>query len=131
MTHGGLPDEQTQHWDDDTRQQLGQVVFMVCAGSQDKARQGYIRFYQLKRLFNAAEFDQFVEELDEWRKREGHEPLLLIIKEIGDQMAKHGQVIDIDKQPTEVLPVPSVRRYEIITPPLPIIHHEVEQMCLF
>jgi hypothetical protein len=129
MTHGGLPE--ARHWDDDTRQQLGQVVFMVCAGSQEKARQGYIKFYQLKRLFNAVEFDQFVEELDEWRKKKGFKSLSLIIKEIGDQMTKHGQVIDIDEHPTEVPPVPMVKRYEVITPRLPIIHHEVEQMSLF
>jgi hypothetical protein len=131
MTHGGLPESEALHWNDETRQQIGQVVFMLVAGSKDKSKQGYIKFYQLKRKFMADEFDGFILRLDAHRKEKGFTTLSDMVAAVGRKLIASGDTVDFDEQPTGPVEPEAVRRYEIITPPLPVIHHEAEQMSLF
>lgn len=133
-THGGFPESEALHWNDDTQQQLGRIVFLVMSGGTFSAKQGYIKFYQLKRHFMTPEFDELIERLDQHRREKGFVPLTEMIGRIGEQMKTWGDVVDIDAQPDGPVEapavVPVVRREPVVvqyrTPPV-----AVEQMSLF
>jgi hypothetical protein len=137
LTHGGLPEEQALHWNEETRQQIGQIVFMLVAGDAKKAQQAYIKFYELKRQFFAYEFDQYIDDLDEFRIKRKFKTLTAMIKDAGEQMVTSGRVVDVEPQPPdlpEYVPTsePPVVIHREFTETSQAIHSEsVEQMCLF
>lgn len=51
FTFGGLPAENACHWDKTTHQKLGNVVYLITAGTRAMRTKGYNEFYYLKRQF--------------------------------------------------------------------------------
>lgn len=131
LTHGGYPESEALHWTPDTRQQIGQIVFLLVSGDSKKVQQAYIDFYNLKNRFFAYEFDQFIEELDEFRIRKNFRSLTQMIKGAGYQVVKNGQVVTAEEQPSDIPPeVEQVfEKIEsgVYNPPV----ERVEQMSLF
>jgi hypothetical protein len=131
LTHGGYPESEALHWTTDTQQQIGQIVFMMVSGDAKKVQQAYLDFHNLKDRFFTWEFDQFVDELNEYRVRKNFKSLTQMVREAREQIVKNGAVITADKQPEDILP--EVKKvFEKIDsgayePPV----ERVEQMSLF
>lgn len=137
LTHGGLPEAQALHWNDETRQQIGQIVFMLAAGDAKMAQQAYIKFYELKRHFFAHEFDQYIEKLDEFRTKRKFKTLTAMIRDAGEQLITSGRVVDVEPQSSDIpeyapTPAPPVVIHREFTETPQAVHSEsVEQMSLF
>lgn len=133
-THGGFPEYEALHWNDETRQQLGQIVFLLVAGNGKKAKQGYIEFYQLKRQFMAEEFDGFVSQLDAHRKSKCFPLLRSMVDAVAGQIVAAGDTVDFYAQPVGPVEVPvaaPVELHELVIVPHQTPLFAVEQMSLF
>jgi hypothetical protein len=70
LTHGGLPEDQAQHWTDANKKKLGNIVMML-QSTVDLRKKAYIDFYEMKRYFFVEEWDQFILILNTFRKDQG------------------------------------------------------------
>ena len=131
LTHGGYPESEALHWTPDTRQQIGQIVFMLVSGDPKKVQQAYIDFYNLKNRFFAWEFDEYISELDKYRVRKNFRSLTRMIKDAGGQIVKNGEVVAAEEQPADI-PQEVKKVFEkiksgVYNPPV----ERVQQMSLF
>jgi hypothetical protein len=142
-TFGGLPETSAFHWDDETYQKLGNIVFLIMSGNKDKALRGYIEFYQLKRNFLEYEFDGFIKALDLYREKKGFESITSIINSLGEQMKSVKGIYNVKQQsddiaitepfgvPKTTLAVPPKCSINPSTVTPEVLGDRVEQMCLF
>ena len=125
LTHGGFPENEALHWNDDTYQQFGEIVFLLSSGKSENRQKGYQGYYELRRRFMANEFDSKMEELDKFRAQRNARPIQDILWEIGSE-------ITIEKKPRETVPVPVIMpTLSDFTSASEVVEPECVQLSLF
>jgi hypothetical protein len=102
FTHGGLSESDALHWNKDTYLRLGRVVFLLTSKDAADRREGYCEFFALRRSFMAAEWDEQIKRLDEFRKERGHRSLSEIVAEAMGQMVEHGRTLPAAQECAEM-----------------------------
>lgn len=86
-TWSGQPESAAWHWTDENRKKLGNVIYLLKSGGAKGREQAYQGFIELKRNFLEAEFDEYLNRLDDLRGSMGEPPLRKIMDEIRGERA--------------------------------------------
>ncbi|MBT8489698.1 MAG: hypothetical protein KJN62_01480 [Deltaproteobacteria bacterium] len=97
LTHGGLPLSEAWHWNVETSRQLGDIVVRLMSGSEQRIRQAYIDYYEMKRHFITNEFDLKIEELDRYRIEHDFITVTAMIEDARRQFVTDGDLINTEK----------------------------------
>jgi len=75
FTHGGFPVSEALHWNNETYQKLGSIIYELMRGKPEKVKEAYRNYYKLKRHFIEHEFETKIDELEKFRKDRGFSSL--------------------------------------------------------
>lgn len=118
-------------WNAVTYQMLGNIVFLIMSGKAEKRREGYIRYFELKKDFPEEEFNSMILELDNYRREHNHRPVIELIDEIRVQIIDKG--LPSDSKP-EYAVIPPLEQIRVNNKPVALKQakkEEVEQLDLF
>lgn len=90
FTHGGLPEPGAWHWNKETYQKLGHIVFLLNSGDQRERYSGYCEFFSMRRMFMSQEWDAQIKRIDDFREEKGHKAISEIVNDARGQMIDHG-----------------------------------------
>jgi hypothetical protein len=90
FTHGGLIPSEAWHWNKETYQKLGHVVFLITDSRPEKQREGYQCFFALRRFFLPDEWQSQIDRVDEFRKERLRPSLSEIIARVQQELIKNG-----------------------------------------
>jgi hypothetical protein len=93
FTHGGLPEDQAWHWNNDTYQKLGHIVFLLNSNDSRERQNGYNEFFAMRRMFMSHEWDAQIKCIDDFRKEKGHKPIHEIVALARSQMIDFGHTL--------------------------------------
>lgn len=88
LTFGGLPEAEAYHWTPEKYQEFGRIVFLICSAKAEDRRRGRNEFYEFKRHFMVYEFDEILDDLNDFRSRKGFKTIDALLQEIGDQLVE-------------------------------------------
>jgi hypothetical protein len=81
-TMGGLPADQAEHWNDKNYQLLGNFIYQMTVGKFSDRLKAQSEIYHLRRHFMKEEWDEYINKLEELRKKSGHILLCQYFNEI-------------------------------------------------
>jgi hypothetical protein len=87
-TFGGLHESEALHWNAETLQQFGHIVFLLSGASAEDRKKGRNEFYEFKRHFMEDEFNDKVVALELFRMEHNVKGLFELLEEIGDQLVE-------------------------------------------
>lgn len=88
LTHGGMPESEAYHWTRATYQRFGKIVCDLTSAGSDRRERGYNDYYNMRRYFMAAEWDEKMRDIDIFRVANRHRPLQEILAEISEQVVR-------------------------------------------
>ena len=131
-TWSGQDAECAWHWNHETYQKLGEVIFLLSTGLAANRTQAYNLFIELKRWFVEDEFDEYINKLDTHRKSLGMRPLKNIINDIYKErspqtgwQAKPGEPIPDVMPPLDTIVPPAEQRPNGVYKSTPVIHKTI------
>jgi hypothetical protein len=93
-THGGFPESEAWHWSPEKYQEFGGILFMLMSSKADNRRRGRNEFYEFKRHFMIWEFDEIIDELNDFRSRKGFPTIPELLESIEFQIVHKSGVKD-------------------------------------
>ena len=85
-TWSGQHEEHAWHWNRETYQLLGNIIYLLSTGLAESRTKAYHAYIDLKGWFFEHEFEEYITKLDKWRVSEGAEPIRDMIKEVYREM---------------------------------------------
>ena len=99
-TFGGFPASQALHWNEETHQKLGCIIYDLMQGNPEKVKDAYCRYYELKRHFIEYEFEDKIEALELFRKERGFSSVRGALELVrGQLIATSDLKFNIDQEP--------------------------------
>lgn len=118
LTLGGLPESETLHWNEEIYQRAGEIIKNLASGNQDRRRQGYIDFHEMRRHFMAAEWDDKIRQLDFFRVANRHPKIADVIERIRLELITTGHVAAAAEIASDIPPFEqAMRELDAISPP--------------
>jgi hypothetical protein len=105
-TIGGLPDTEALHWDNETYQQFGTIVYQLSSHDAELRRRGYRAFYEFRRHFIEVEFLEMINRLEAFRRDKHITPLDTLLKDIRGQILSIGHILPAVSTPV-AMPIPA------------------------
>jgi hypothetical protein len=81
-TWSGQPAETAWHWNPETYQKLGNIVYLLSTGKAEARTTAYNEYINLKRWFIVEEFEAYIDKLEIEQKKRDAKPLREIMEEI-------------------------------------------------
>lgn len=103
-TFGGMPLSDAKHWDDETKKELGSIVYKITSGKSKLRLEGHNEYYEFKRFFTREEWDEYVDALERYRESLGHRRVGDIVREIGKQLVKDKVLETTPEPPISTIP---------------------------
>lgn len=99
-TIGGY--EVSEQWTDDNLKAFGDIVFKLSSSNQDAKKQGYVKFFELRRKFDLSSWSEFVTIHDNHRVKNGFRKIVDIINDVRSFLI-HDEIVEtIDVAPIVV-----------------------------
>jgi hypothetical protein len=133
FTHGGLPESKAWHWNHETYQKLGHIVYLLTSGDQRERQTGYCEYFAMRRQFMSKEWDDQIKRIDEFREEKGHCPLSDLAHRAGQCLVKRDPTPPAEAA-NRVMPEYSQTEHSTIENPASVTTAqpiECEQLSLF
>lgn len=92
----------TLHWNEETYQRFGKIVFGLMSGNNKTAEQAYIDYFSMKRMFDKIEFEDVIDRLNEFRKNKNMVTIPEMVEYVKNQLVKNKTVVEIEKHPPDI-----------------------------
>lgn len=84
-THGGIPEAEALHWNKETYQRLGKIIFHLTKGDAGSRRRGYIEYHEFHRHFMKDEWESKIRDLEIFRAANGNKSIADILSGINQE----------------------------------------------
>jgi hypothetical protein len=123
-TFGGIPADQAWHWNTETYQMFGAIIFNLSSGDTDLRKKGHMDFYEFKRHFTDVEFYQYFVRLEEFRTEKRFKTITTMLHEQSEDWIESGKLRERDDYPA-TLPTHKSVVNNIENPYHPLISDDV------
>lgn len=90
------------HWNEETYQRFGKIVFSLMSGNNKTAEQGYVDYFAMKRLFNKKEFEDVINRLNVFRENKNLVTIPEMVEHVKNQLVKNKTVVEIERHPPDI-----------------------------
>jgi len=86
FTHGGFPESEAWHWSPEKYQEFGGILYLLMSAKAENRRRGSNEYYEFKRHFMIWEFEEVVDDLNDFRAGKGLPTVPDLLESIDDQL---------------------------------------------
>lgn len=91
-------------------QEFGAIVFLLAGSKACDRKKGASDFYEFKRHFMIWEFDEVIDELNDYRAMHGFKTIQELLEEIGDQLV-HKEVLPAEESIVDISGIINAPRF--------------------